>query len=448
MKIPKENPSSLIRGALVALPDRVMQADVRIHNGRIAAIGPEIGLMPGETLIDATGLYLLPGFIDIHNHGARGFDASLGRYRPATDSFELNENAFQAGLAEALAFYHRQGVTRVLPTSLAAPVADLLLSFGQIAAFATHPEQPLRHMIAGINLEGTFIKDPAYAGAQNAAYFCALDRELFARLQAAAGGRIRIVNLPPEHGQEGCEFTRYLRQQGLVVAGGHSAATSDQFDAAVDAGLRLGVHFLNGPSKSSSKPFGGGGAVESMLRRDEVSLELIVDGYHVAPAYVRDVIARKGPERIILITDSVFVNGCADIRHFSLSGIPGQVSENGQYLQVRDKTDTLFGSVLRMDRGFTNVLNWLTQPLTGVWTRRHEALSLEEALLQASRMASVQPAKLLGIDEEEGDSGAGTGSIELGKWGDVVLAKIEAGTAGYAFRPEWAACRGAFTRCS
>lgn len=448
MKIPTENPSSLIRRALVVLPDQVMQADVRIQNGRIAAIGPEIGPLPGETLIDATGRYLLPGFIDIHNHGAQGFDASLGRYQAATDSFERNENAFQAGLAEALAFYHRQGVTRVLPTSLAAPIADLLHSFGQIAAFATNPGQPLRHMIAGINLEGTFIKDPAYAGAQNPAYFCAIDQELFARLQAAAGGRIRIVNLPPEHGTEGCDFTRYLRRQGVVVAGGHSSANADQFDAAVDAGLQLGVHFLNGPSKSSSKPFGGGGAVESMLRRDEVSLELIVDGYHVAPAYVRDVIARKGPARTILITDSVFVNGCADIRHFSLGGIPGQVSENGQYLQVRDKADTLFGSVLCMDRGFANVLNWLTQPMAGVWTRRHEALDLEEALIQASRMASAQPAQLLGMHEQEGDSGAGTGSIELGKWGDVVLATIGAGPAGYTLRPEWAACRGVFTKCS
>ena len=440
--------ASLIRGTSVVLPDQVVRADVRIRGGRIVAIGPEMLPEPGETCISGEGRYLLPGFIDIHNHGAQGFDASLGCYRAETDSFELNENAFQAGLAEALAFYHRQGVTRVLPTSLAAPVADLLLSFGQIAAFATNPEQPLRHMIAGINLEGTFIKDPAYAGAQNSAYFCALDRGLFARLQAAADGRIRIVNLPPEHGYEGCAFTRYLCEQGVVVAGGHSAATSDQFDAAVDAGLRLGVHFLNGPSKSSSKPFAGGGAVESMLRRDEVSLELIVDGYHVAPAYVRDVIARKGPERIILITDSVFVNGRSDIRYFSLSGIPGQVSENGQYLQVRNKTDTLFGSVLCMDRGFSNVINWLTQPMTGVWTRQHEALSLDEALIQASRMASGQPAQLLGIYEQEGKSGAGTGSIGVGKWADAVLATVEAGPAGYAFLPEWTACRGVFTRCS
>jgi N-acetylglucosamine-6-phosphate deacetylase len=336
----------------------------------------------------------------------------------------------------------------VLPTSLAAPVADLLFAFGQIAAFAGEVSEPLRHMLAGINLEGTFIKDAAYAGAQNPDYFYPLDRSLFEELQTAAGGLIRIVNLPPDHGLPGCDFTHYLSERGVVVAGGHSGATADQFDAAVAAGLRLGVHFLNGPSKSSSKSFHGGGAVESMLSRDEVSLELIVDGYHVAPAYVRDVIARKGPERVILITDSVFVNGCEGIQHFSLSGIPGQVSENGKYLQVLNKADTLFGSVLRMDRGFANVLHWLMQPMTGVWIRHHEALSPEQALIQASRMASAHPAKLLGIYEQEGDSRAGTGSIEAGKWADVVLAEVKPGPAECVLRVEWTACRGAFTKCS
>lgn len=448
MKQAEKKTITLIRGANVVLPGQVISADVRIRAGRIETIDSLITPAPGEVVIEGAGRYLLPGFIDIHNHGAVGFDASLGRYQVASDSFELNETACREGLARALAFFQQQGVTRVLPTSLAAPVEDLLFSFGQIAAFATDATQPLRHMLAGINLEGTFIKDPAYAGAQNSAYFCPLSEALFEQLQAAAGGLIRIVNLPPDHGSVGCDFTRYLSEKGVVVAGGHSAATADQFDAAVDAGLQLGVHFLNGPSKSSSKPFSGGGAVESMLRRDEVSLELIIDGYHVAPAYVRDVIARKGPERIILITDSVFVNGCTGIEQFSLGGIPGQVSENGRYLQVRNKADSLFGSVLRMDRGFANVLDWLTQSMTGVWSRQHEALSLEAALIQASQMASLQPAKLLKIDKEEGESAAGTGSIETGKWADLVLASIEKDAGGYTFQAEWIACRGEFTKCN
>ncbi len=434
--------SILIQQAHVVFPDAVRIADLRIRAGKIEAIDSNLIPEATDTLIPAQGKYLLPGFIDIHNHGARGFDASFGRYLPDTNTFDGSASAYEEGLTEALGFYAKQGVTRVLPTSLAAPVETLLQSFFQLASYATTEGNALRHLIAGINLEGTFIKDPAFAGAQNSDYFYPLDTALFDQLNDASGGRIRIVNLPPEHGTVGCDFTRYLTKKGVVVAGGHSSATADQFDAAIAAGLRLGVHFLNGPSWSSSKPFHGGGAIQSMLRSDEMSLELIVDGYHVAPAYVRDVIARKGAERVIMITDSVFVNECPEIEQFSLSGIPGEVSENGQYLQVRNKANSLFGSVLNMDRGFANMLNWLTREMTGVWTRKHEALSLEAALISASKMASGQPAQLLNLYAEDNGSGAGTGSIEMGKWGDLVLATIAETAEGYAFTPETTFLRG------
>ena len=140
--------STLIRGARVVLPEHVVQADVRIRTGRIEAIASSIPPEPDDQVIEGTGQYLLPGFIDIHNHGAQGFDASLGNYRAETNTFDLSADAFREGLAKALAFYQQQGVTRVLPTSLAAPVADLLFAFGQLAAFADDAREPLRHMLA------------------------------------------------------------------------------------------------------------------------------------------------------------------------------------------------------------------------------------------------------------------------------------------------------------
>ncbi len=105
--------------------------------------------------------------------------------------------------------------------------------------------------------------------------------------------------IPPEHEETGLELTKKLITSAIVVAGGHSGSFADQFYKAIEAGRSLGVHFLNGPSRSSSKGFRDGGAVEAMLRSDAVSLEIIGDGYHVAAADFRDVIKRKGIDKII-----------------------------------------------------------------------------------------------------------------------------------------------------
>ena len=416
--------SILIQNTSMVLPDRVMKGDLLLQDGTISQISPHIAPRQGWELISGTGKYLLPGFIDIHNHGAKGFDVSLGSYQADKDSFDLEKEKFHSGLKAALAYYRAHGTTRVYPTSLAASLEDLTQAFSLLSHCLDSSHFPNRDLVAGINLEGTFLKLPEYAGAQNPTYFYPASLATFERLQAASAGRLSIVNIPPEHGEEGLRLTRFLAHQGIVVAGGHTGAEADQFGLAVDAGLKLAVHFFNGPSRSSSKSFHDGGAEEAILRRDEVFTELIVDGYHIHPAYVRDTIARKEPSRVILITDSMFVNGSLTIQDFSLGGIPGTVSANREYLQVRNKADTLFGSVLCPDKGVENVLNWLTQEMTGMWYRKHEALSLNDALVQISQMASSNPARLLNIFEQEKSNSPGTGSIEVGKWGDLVLASI------------------------
>jgi N-acetylglucosamine-6-phosphate deacetylase len=436
-------PSFLLRNARLVFPTQVIHADLLVEEGRIARIEASISPRPDVEIFDGSGKYVLPGFIDIHNHGARGFDCSLGVFQQESQDFSLNPSAYREGLARALAYYLEKGTTRVLCTSLAASLDELELSFRQIREFAAEGDHLLRAMIAGINVEGTFLKLPAYAGAQSPDFFYPPKKETFERLQNASGGLIRIVNLPPEHGEQGLELIRYLRVQGVVAAAGHTGAEGDEFEAAVAAGTRLAVHFLNGPSRSSSKAFHNGGAEEAMLRADAVSLELIVDGYHVHPAYVRDVIARKGVERVVMITDSMFVNGDPDVTRFQLCGIPGAVSDNREYLQVVDKPDTLFGSVLTTGRGFENMINWLTTDMEGIWHRRHEAMLLDEALVAASRMASGNPARLLGIDEDEYGSGAGTGSLEPGKWADLIVGEVRESEGGYRFEVDGVWLRGA-----
>ena len=428
-----ENTPTLLCNAQLVLPERVEKADLLIESGRISQISGVISPRPGDRALDLGGKYVLPGFIDIHNHGSRGFDCSLGLWNNDQKGFILEESTYQEGLAAALRYYVQNGTTRVFHTSLAAPLEDLEFSFRQIKSFSEDEGHPLREVIGGINLEGTFLKLPAYAGAQSPEFFFPPTPATFDRLQEAAGGLIRIVNLPPEHGAEGLDLIRRLRRQGVLVAAGHTGAEADAFMLAVEAGTRLAVHFFNGPSRSSSKSFHDGGAEEAMLRSDEISLELIVDGYHVHPAYVRDAIARKGVERIVLITDSMFISGCTDIRAFQLCGVPGMVSENRKYLQVTGKADTLFGSVLTARRGFENVLNWLTRERTGIWHRRHEALKLEEALVAASRMASGNPARLTGIGSADEKSLPGTGTLERGNWADLIVAEVSRGGEGFQF---------------
>jgi len=419
MELPTIN-NTLIRNGFLVLPEQVLQADLRLAGGLIQALNPHLSPLPGEQVIDAKGSYILPGFIDIHNHGALGFDFTLGTYHELGDRFEEDELSYQNGITRVLGYFLRQGATRILATTLAAPVPDLLQAFRSIDQYIRRDPSGLAAALAGINLEGTFIKDATFAGAQNPEYFQPASASLFDRLQDAAGGHIRIANIPAEHGPSGLDLIRHLVDKGVTVAGGHSGAYAADTHKAIDAGMHLAVHYFNGPNRQSYKTFHQGGTMEAFLVRDEVSLELIVDGYHISPAYVLDAINRKGTERIIAITDSLFVSGSTSISTFSLADIPGMVSADKQYLKVRGQDDTLFGSILTPIKGFSNLLNWMTREMEGVWYRKHPHLPFHDALNRISQMMSGNPAKLLGLDKALSGRAA-TGKIATGHLGDLII---------------------------
>ncbi|MBK8504902.1 MAG: amidohydrolase family protein [Saprospiraceae bacterium] len=414
---------TLLTNATLVLPDRIIQSDLAIESGIITEIKAKINPTGFSDSYNCEGKYILPGFIDIHNHGAVGFDFSFGQYDLKTDSFSIEETAVKDGIERALRFYAQKGVTKVLLTSMAAPLEKLEFTFAQLKSYIDQ-KQPLYQLIGGINLEGTFLKDPHYAGAQNPKFFYEADGAVIDRLQAASGDLLRIVNVPPEHGQKGLELIKDLHQRNIVIAGGHTAAYGDEFQAAVDAGLSLSVHFFNGPSRSSTKGFRMGGAEQIMLKSDKVSTEIICDGYHVGPAHVRDTIARKEASRVIMITDSMFANGVDGLESFSLFGLKGAVSKNREYLQMMGVQDTLFGSVLASVKGFNNVFKWLMTEMPGVWYRHHDAMSLEEALCMTSMMFSGNPARLLGMDQMK-DGVPGTGRVEVGKSADLIVADVD-----------------------
>ena len=417
----------IINGILV-LPSSVIAENLEIENGRIVYIGTDSLLdHPGE-IIDAGGNYILPGFIDIHTNGIAGFDLTNGVYDIQSGKFLDDEEEYKNGLKKALSHYVKTGATRVILTSLAAPITQIEQNFGYVNDFKNDESQnPLKDVLEGLYVEGTFMKLDDYRGAHNPEYFNEPSITLFDELQKASGGLIRVVNVVPEWEQPAYQLIHYLSSKNIICAAGHTGATGHQYEQAIQNGLCLAVHFLNGPTGSSSKSFNNGGAVETVLRSDEMCLELIVDGYHVDKSYIRDTIKRKGFDKVIAITDSMFAADMPDLMEFEVFGVKGKVGQNGEYLQVADRENALFGSKLTMDKAFTNLLSWLTTPISGVWNAKHESLDFEEALVKTSILCSANPAKVLGIDGTDN----ATGSIEIEKCADLVIANISKSNGDY-----------------
>lgn len=427
----------VIINARLVLPDTVMTGSVSIEDGVITKISSQ-NILPEnpEHIFDAEGQYVMPGFIDVHTNGIAGFDLTSGLYDTGKEEFILDEDKYLEGLETALKEYAYTGATRVVLTSLAAPVEQLKKVFGFVNKYKTQNRNSyLNDVLAGLFIEGTFMKLVEYRGAHNPSYFNEPSVELFEELYEAAGKNIKVVNVVPEWGDAALNLIDYLSAKNIVCAAGHTGAIGIQYDKAIKHGLKLAVHFLNGPTGSSSKSIDGGGAVENVLRADNMTVELIVDGYHVDKSYVLDTIARKGFDNVIAITDSMFAARMKNLKEFEIHGVNGVLSPNGEYIQIVDREYALFGSTLTMDTAFSNLLTWLTSPVEGIWYKIHDPLEFEDALIKTSAMCSKNAARILGI-YNPGDSAAKkmnecTGSIEEGKSADLLIADITKNNGGY-----------------
>ncbi len=419
--------ATVIHNGRIVRSDRIVDGHLLVKDGVISYMGPEPPRVDRQKEIDASGCYILPGFVDLHVHGGCGFDITSGLFNPETGTFDEDDRNYREMLPRVAAHLARHGVTFAPLATIAAPEERLERALGLLADYVQDDRNGTDGCyIGGAFIEGTFIKEPSYAGAQNPANFREPSLELFERLDAAARGTIRYVSVAPEYGSKATTLIRELKQRGVLVGAGHTAATAEEYMDAVDSGLRVAVHLTNGPTASSFKPFGGGGALQAALSSRKVFAELIMDGYHISAGYVCDIIRRKGPYRVCLITDGMFVTGAEGITEFQVGGIRGVVSPGGDYLSVVGKDNTLFGSVLTMDAGFCNVVNWQMGGHPGIWTQEHPSLDKEGAILAASRYASTNPARALQLFEPEstpfGRSLEGCfGSLMVGKRADIVV---------------------------
>jgi N-acetylglucosamine-6-phosphate deacetylase len=402
----------LTNGYIVTKQNVTMQ-DVYICDGKISFNSPSGTI---DKIIDINGKYVVPGFIDIHFHGYSLFEFTTGLYDEKKNKFDESKHGFQSGfemLSRKMAGF---GVTGFYLATIAAPVQRLKFAFNNLREFMSKQQNPDGSRILGGFLEGTFI-NKNMAGAQNPAYVFEPTKQVFDSIED--GGTIKLANVAPEN-PGACELVSYLTQKGVIVGAGHSLATGDQIKAAMNAGLKYWVHFLNGPTGHNYKCFDGGGAVETVLKSDELYAEQIVDGFHINPQYVRDVMSRKGIDKVIAVTDALYAAG-SNLKIFDLGGIKGEVSEKNEYIQVAGKRNVLCSSMLTMDRAFSNILNWFTTPMQGVWNRLHPAFELEQALVFAAQACSTSPAALTGLND--------LGSISEGSGADLCILDI-AGSQG------------------
>ena len=327
-----------------------------IERGRIAARLPYDAAPPADAAVVEAEGSVAPGLIDVHHHGDLVFRAP----HDAVDA-----------LRTASASLARHGVTAFLPTTVAWPAAELCDRLTHlveaIAAGAWPGAIPL-----GLHLEGPWIRADA-AGAQPAAGIRPYDpvegRELFARSE----GVIRMVTLAPElPGSRALEAE--LARRSIAIAVGHTLADATALDAAVSAGARHATHLFNAMGALHQR---GPGVAGLVLADDRLSCDLIADGAHVDPAWVR-VAARAKGDRLILISDRIEAAAGSEPSFGS-----GPVRSDGIAWRLAD--GRLAGSQLWLDDAIHNVTAWRVM-------NRHDAVAA----------CTLRPARLLGLEAERG----------------------------------------------
>ncbi|MFZ0967546.1 MAG: N-acetylglucosamine-6-phosphate deacetylase, partial [Candidatus Acidiferrales bacterium] len=279
--------------------EELADAVILIEDGRITAVGrrEEIRVPSGAKEILAPETIVAPGFVDIHIHGAGGHDV-----------MEATADALLAITAEVA----RHGTTSILATTVSASRDETCRSLEGIAAFIAGPNDlaPTRTMRAetlGVHLEGPFISH-LRRGVHPENALAKPSVALLEQFLAAAGGHVRILSVAPEL-PGAIELIDRAQRDGLVVGIGHTDATYDQAVTAIQHGARHAVHVFNAMRPFSHRDTGVLGAV---LTHREVTAELIADGVHVDSPAIQILLASKGTDRILLVSDGIAATGMPD----------------------------------------------------------------------------------------------------------------------------------------
>ena len=365
--------------AEIITPFRKFSGNVIVEENKIIDVCPEkITVKPNDIAINASGLYLSPGFIELHTHGGGGHD-------------------FMDGTAEAVIEGCRthllHGTTAILPTTLSSSDEELSENLGKIrqvaAAEKTIPE------ILGIHLEGPYFS-PEQNAAQDARYIKHPNPDEYKKI-FRENPLIKIWSAAPEL-PGAMEMGRWMRDNGIIASIGHSAAVFEDVMNACENGYTMLTHFFNGMSRltrKNAKMYLG--VAESGLYFDDLTAEIIADGCHLPASLLKLIYKVKGPDRICLVTDSMRAAGLDAAESILGSKKNGQRVEIENGVAYMPGRASFGGSVATAERLIRTM---------------HK--SADVPICESVRMMTVTPARILGVDNR-------IGSITEGKEADIVL---------------------------
>lgn len=361
---------TVLRGRIV-LEDGILEDGIVAFRGEtIQYVGPPLTeYTQSDDLVQTDG-YIWPGLIDLHVHGAGGCDV-----------MDATPDAIET-ISRTLGRY---GVTGFLATTVTGEKRQLERAMENVVQQAPYVQNGAE--VLGIHLEGPWIC-PERCGAQNPEFIVDPEPEDAEWAMQHSEGTLRIVTIAPER-PGAMETIRALVDKGVIVSVGHSDATYEETVAAAEAGATHLTHCFNGMRGLHHRE---PGVVGAGLEDDRFCLELIADGYHVHPGAIRLLLKAKGPDGVMLISDGMRAVGMPE-GEYELGGLP--VISDGE--TVRLENGALAGSLLTLDAAVRNVVEFGKAPL-----------------YQAVKMASLTPAKRIGVDGE-------MGSIREGKLADLVV---------------------------
>ncbi|MFD8537948.1 N-acetylglucosamine-6-phosphate deacetylase [Streptomyces rubrogriseus] len=372
-------PSKVLAGARVVLPTgTVDDGRVIVDGARIADTAP-----PQAETVDLAGHWVVPGFVDIHNHGGGGA-------------------SFAGGTAEEILVgvetHRRHGTTTVVASAVTGELDFLARHAGMLAELAQQGD------IVGIHFEGPFIS-PCRKGAHDEQLLRHPDPAEVRKLVDAAHGHAKMMTLATEL-PGGLDSVRLLVEHGVIAAVGHTDATYEQTVQAIDAGATVATHLFNAmPPVGHRAP----GPITALLEDERITVELINDGTHLHPAALQLAFHHAGAARVAFITDAMDAAGFGDGR-YRLGPLDVEVTDGVARLV---EGGSIAGSTLTLDRAFKRAVTVDRLPVGDVVAA-----------------ISANPARLLGLDDR-------IGSLEPGKDADLVILDDAFDLVGVMRRGEW-----------
>lgn len=355
---------ALINGKVI-LEDTIENKILIIDNGRIVTIADN--LPNGIPTFDCGGLYVSPGFIDIHIHGYNGSDTMDANFEALNNmSLSLIKN----------------GVTAFLPTTMTQTTESTKSAIEAVCKYKNSVEGS---QIVGLHMEGPYISHE-FKGAQPEEFIANPSTESFKELCGSNKEMVKILTIAPEvKGSE--ELISYLKKEGITVSVGHTNATYEEAMKGIKSGITHSTHSFNGMKGFTHREPGTLGAVFD----SNITAEVICDGIHTHFASIRILLKLKGVENTVLITDCMRAGGLSD----------GKYELGGQEVFVKNRaarlaSGALAGSTLKLNNAVLNAVK-----------------ELEVTLPEAVRMASMNPAKVGNIK--------GKGSLKEGYDADIIL---------------------------